>query len=295
MGFEACHPAVNFIFFASVIYGAVTFKHPVFLLIAFLCAFAYSVKRCGKRAVILNLCLLPLILAFALYYSSYHHFGVTVLKKNFINNDITLESIVYGLVIGLRFATLCMWLEAMFRVVLGQGGLSVRKGHSVAVLVLNHPTASYSQNRSGGKAYQPGSKGHWPGEQPRKYLQAYCQLLTNILYVDYMDDFGIGLGIRFYAFPWKPSPGTDSFLHLPLRQPGQGFCNWPVLLYYVDYHGNHPRSHRYVVQPPHSLESPGRPGNSDGDWLPGAVPDAHGIGALDGVPLSCRKKKRCIP
>lgn len=117
MGFEACHPAVNFIFFASVIYGAVTFKHPVFLLIAFLCAFAYSVKRCGKQAVILNLCLLPLILAFALYYSSYHHFGVTVLKKNFINNDITLESIVYGLVIGLRFATLCMWLEAMFRVV----------------------------------------------------------------------------------------------------------------------------------------------------------------------------------
>ena len=65
----------------------------------------------------MNLCLLPLILAFALYYSSYHHFGVTVLKKNFINNDITLESIVYGLVIGLRFATLCMWLEAMFRVV----------------------------------------------------------------------------------------------------------------------------------------------------------------------------------
>ena len=40
MGFEACHPAVNFIFFASVIYGAVTFKHPVFLLIAYLCAFA---------------------------------------------------------------------------------------------------------------------------------------------------------------------------------------------------------------------------------------------------------------
>lgn len=117
MGFEACHPAVNFIFFASVIYGAVTFKHPVFLLIAYLCAFAYSVKRCGKRAIILNLCLLPLILAFALYYSSYHHFGVTVLGKNFVDNNMTLESLVYGLVIGLRFATVCMWLEAMFRVV----------------------------------------------------------------------------------------------------------------------------------------------------------------------------------
>lgn len=117
MGFEACHPAVNFIFFAAAIYGAVSFKHPVFLAIAYVCAFAYSVKRCGKRAVIFNLCLLPLVLAFALYYSSYHHFGVTVLKKNFIGNNMTLESFIYGLVIGLRFATLCMWLEAMFRVV----------------------------------------------------------------------------------------------------------------------------------------------------------------------------------
>ena len=117
MGFEACHPAVNFIFFAAVIYGAVSFKHPVFLAIAYVCAFAYSVKHCGKRAVIFNLCLLPLILVFALYYSSYHHFGVTVLRKNFIGNSITVESFVYGLVIGLRFATLCMWLEAMFRVV----------------------------------------------------------------------------------------------------------------------------------------------------------------------------------
>ena len=71
MGFEACHPAVNFIFFAAAIYGAVSFKHPVFLAIAYVCAFVYSIKRCGKRAVIFSLCLLPLILAFALYYSSY--------------------------------------------------------------------------------------------------------------------------------------------------------------------------------------------------------------------------------
>ena len=40
MGFEACHPAVNFIFFAAVLYGSATFRHPVFLAIAYLCAFA---------------------------------------------------------------------------------------------------------------------------------------------------------------------------------------------------------------------------------------------------------------
>ena len=117
MGFESCHPAVNFIFFAAALYGTVRFNHPVFLAIAYVCAFAYSVKRCGKRAVAFNLCLLPLILIFALYYSSYHHFGVTVLRQNFIGNNLTVESFVYGLVIGLRFAALCMWLEAIFRIV----------------------------------------------------------------------------------------------------------------------------------------------------------------------------------
>ncbi|HBJ16577.1 MAG TPA: hypothetical protein DDY90_08965 [Clostridiales bacterium] len=117
MGFESCHPAVNFIFFAAALYGTVRFDHPVFLAIACASAFAYSVRRCGKRAAAVNLGFLPLILAFALYYSSYHHFGVTVLRQNFIGNNLTVESFVCGLVIGLQFATLCMWLEAIFRVV----------------------------------------------------------------------------------------------------------------------------------------------------------------------------------
>ena len=117
MGFESCHPAVNFLFFAAALYGAVRFDHPVFLAIAYVSAFAYSVRRCGKRAVAVNLFFIPLILVFGLYYSSYHHFGVTVLRQNFIGNNLTVESFVYGLVKGMRFAILCMWLEAIFRVV----------------------------------------------------------------------------------------------------------------------------------------------------------------------------------
>lgn len=50
-----------------------------------------------------------------------------------------------------------------------------------------------------------------------------------------------------------------------------------------------------MVQPLHSLEPSERAGNRDGNGLSGAVPDAHGRGALDGVPLLCRKKKRGIP
>lgn len=117
MGFESCHPAVNFLFFAAVLAAGAGFTHPVFLGVAYLCAFAYSVRRRGRRAAIFNLCLIPAGLLFALYYSTYHHFGVTVLGKNFVGNDLTVESFVFGLVLWARVSILAMWLEAMFRVV----------------------------------------------------------------------------------------------------------------------------------------------------------------------------------
>ena len=116
MGFERCHPAVNLIYFAAVLVGMVTFQHPVFLIISFLCAFAYSVKRNGWKAVVFNLCLLPLIVAFALYYSSYTHFGMTVLRHNFVGNNMTLESLVYGFVLGVTVAGVCIWFSCVFSV-----------------------------------------------------------------------------------------------------------------------------------------------------------------------------------
>ena len=90
MGFERCHPAVNLIYFSAVVAAMITFQHPVFLAVSFLCAVAYSVKRGGWKTLMFNLCLLPLIAAFALYYSSYTHFGMTVLHQNFVGNNMTL-------------------------------------------------------------------------------------------------------------------------------------------------------------------------------------------------------------
>lgn len=116
MGFEKCHPAVNFIYFAGVIAGTIAFQHPIFLVISFLCAFAYSIKRNGWKALVFNLVLLPLIVAFALYYSSYHHFGITVLEQNMIGNNMTLESLVYGFVLGAVVAGALMWFSCVFSV-----------------------------------------------------------------------------------------------------------------------------------------------------------------------------------
>ncbi|MBQ9168315.1 MAG: energy-coupling factor transporter transmembrane protein EcfT [Oscillospiraceae bacterium] len=114
MGFERCHPAVNFIYFAAVIAGMILFQHPVFLAISFVCAFAYSVKRNGWKAVVFNTVLLPLVLVFALYYSSYTHFGVTVLQQNFIGNNMTLEALVYGFVLGIVIAGVIIWFSCVY-------------------------------------------------------------------------------------------------------------------------------------------------------------------------------------
>ena len=116
MGFECCHPAVNLIYFAAVLVGTITFRHPVFLAVSFLCAFAYNIKRNGGKALVLNLCLLPLLAVFALYYSSYTHFGMTVLRQNMVGNNMTLESLVYGVVLGVIGAGTCMWFSCVFSV-----------------------------------------------------------------------------------------------------------------------------------------------------------------------------------
>lgn len=116
MGFEKCHPAVNFIYFATVIAGMILFRHPIFLLISFICAFIYSMKRNGWRALVFNAVLLPFIAAYAFYYSSYNHFGVTVLQQNMIGNNMTLESLIYGFVLGFVVAGVMIWFSCVYSV-----------------------------------------------------------------------------------------------------------------------------------------------------------------------------------
>ena len=100
MKFSSYHPVINLIYFATALAGIILFRHPVFLAISFAASFAWSVKLRGKRGLVFDLCLIPMVLLYAGIYASYNHFGVTDLAANFIGNEITLESIVYGLVLG---------------------------------------------------------------------------------------------------------------------------------------------------------------------------------------------------
>ena len=116
MGFELCHPAVNLIYFTAVMYGMICFRHPVFLAVSFLSAVAYSIKRNGIKAAVFDAVLLPFTGVFALYYSTYNHFGVTVIEQNLIGNSITLESLVYGVVIGLTVSGVMVWFSCVYSV-----------------------------------------------------------------------------------------------------------------------------------------------------------------------------------
>ena len=117
MRFDSYHPMINLIYFAAAITCTILFDHPAFLAISYLAAFIYSIALNGKRSVILNLCLIPLIGAYAAWYSYYNHFGITNLRMNFIGNQITLEAVVTGLVRGTTAAAVVMLCSCLFAVV----------------------------------------------------------------------------------------------------------------------------------------------------------------------------------
>ena len=116
MRFDSYHPVINLIYFAGAIGLTIAFHPPVFLAISYLAAFAYSVKLNGVRGFIFDLCLLPFMVAYALWYSYYTHFGVTVIGQNFTGNDLTLESLVFGGVIGVTATAVIMWMSCVFAV-----------------------------------------------------------------------------------------------------------------------------------------------------------------------------------
>lgn len=116
MRFDHFHPAINAIYFTAVIACSICFHQPVYLALSFCCAACYLTKLRGIKGLLFSLALLPFAALFALWYGFYHHFGVTVLRQNFIGNAITLESLLCGLTIGLTVASVLIWLGCMHEI-----------------------------------------------------------------------------------------------------------------------------------------------------------------------------------
>ena len=182
MGFERCHPAVNLIYFTAVIGGTVCFRHPVYLAISLCSAFLYSVKRKGRRAVAFGLCLVPLVVALGLFYSSYHHFGVTNLRQNFIGNQITLESLVYGLALGCTLAGVAMWMSCVYA----------------------------------GQENPRGTAGHWQGAPSAEHTAKAHKWPSDLFHTHHLDGGGPGCRIRIHAEPGQWTKRTYRLFHLPV-------------------------------------------------------------------------------
>lgn len=108
--FAGYHPAVNLTYYVLVLGFCMTVTHPVSQILSFICAFMYAAQIKGRKAVMFGMKFsLPVFLLAAVVTPAFSHAGVTVLFYLPTGNPMTLESILYGLSMGLLLSTVMMW------------------------------------------------------------------------------------------------------------------------------------------------------------------------------------------
>ena len=108
--FSACHPAINFLYFALVLLFSMFFMHPICLGASLICAVAYLLHLNGARAARRSLIfILPLFLLTALLNPIFNHQGATILARLPNGNPLTLESLWFGLAAGTMLAAMIFW------------------------------------------------------------------------------------------------------------------------------------------------------------------------------------------
>lgn len=109
IGFKNYHPFSNLILFVSVIFFALSFKHPATVSTCFIAASSYYIMLCKKRALKSIFCfVIPMMLFVVVFNAMFSHYGITPLYTLKSGNQITLESIVYGLVLGIITVSIIM-------------------------------------------------------------------------------------------------------------------------------------------------------------------------------------------
>lgn len=116
--FSACHPAVTFLYFMTVLLVTMFITHPVILALSFLGACAYDVCLSGwKKVLKFNLLFtLPWMIIVAFINPAFNHYGVTVLFY-MKTGPVTLEAIVYGVVLASMLFIAILWF-ACFNIVM---------------------------------------------------------------------------------------------------------------------------------------------------------------------------------
>lgn len=117
--FLRSHPLLNFVYFALVIGLTMFANHLVFLLISFCLAWLYSCLLRGKKAIPFNLAISGAALVIVTIINLLNvHNGETVLF--YLNgNRVTLEAVVFGLVMAVMLSSMVIWFSCFQVVVTG--------------------------------------------------------------------------------------------------------------------------------------------------------------------------------
>lgn len=108
--FAGSHPALNFLFFASVVAFGMLFFHPALLGISFVAALSYSIRLRGRVMFKTLFCvLLPTLLFVVFLGAAFNHYGVTTLYVLPNGNRVTLEAIAHGFATGGMVLTVLLW------------------------------------------------------------------------------------------------------------------------------------------------------------------------------------------
>ena len=106
--FSKCHPAVNFLFFAGAIGGAVLIQHPAYLLVGILTGAIYYLLLNGRKGWKMILGVAMLFLFLTAINPLFNTLGETPLCYLF-GRPYTLEALRYGAVLGGVFVTMLLW------------------------------------------------------------------------------------------------------------------------------------------------------------------------------------------
>ncbi len=118
IGFKALHPVSAFLFFVFSFLVTLCFSHPLIIVTSLLCALIYDIKLHGKKsAKSFFLFILPLIILITAFNFFISHYGVTTLYEFQSGNRLTLESLVYGLVFGLKASAVFLWLNCFNEII----------------------------------------------------------------------------------------------------------------------------------------------------------------------------------
>ena len=115
--FAECHPAVSFLYFGAVMITTMFTAHPVILIFSFIGALFYNVLLYGIRKCLRNQVLFyfPLLLLVTGINMAFQHYGVTALFY-LRTGPVTVEALVYGLVLAGTLWTALVWFSNINRV-----------------------------------------------------------------------------------------------------------------------------------------------------------------------------------